>query len=119
MNAPRTRGSEGRLLDVLSVGGKPAAMHFGFHHPDAIYWYKPAFDLELSKGSPGRVLLAHLFARADAQGLDRVDLLKGTEDYKTDWANHSRETITSTLIARTPRELVRALTDRWNPRPPC
>lgn len=99
-------------MDILAVGDTPVAMHFGFQDAERIYWYKPAFDLRVEKGSPGRVLLAHLFARAAATGVREVDLLKGTEAYKQDWANHSRMTTTSTLVARGMRDIVSSVVER-------
>lgn len=99
-------------MDVLRVGGRPVAMHLGFQHGGRIYYNKPTFDLDLGKASPGKTLLAYLFARAKQQGIERVDLLKGTESYKSDWANHSRRTITTMLVERGLRELARATVGR-------
>lgn len=100
-------------LDLLTVGSRPAAMHLGFQHRKRIYWYKPAFDLQLAKGSPGRVLLAHLFARADREHVERVDLLKGDEPYKKEWASASRSTISTTLVERPLREIISTYVRRW------
>lgn len=99
-------------MDVLRVGEQPAAMHLGFETPQRIYWYKPAFELSLEKGSPGRVLLAHLFARAHAAGKLEVDLLKGNEAYKADWSNHSHQTTTASLVSRSLRDLVGGIIGR-------
>ncbi|HLL23377.1 MAG TPA: GNAT family N-acetyltransferase [Kofleriaceae bacterium] len=93
-------------LDLLAVSGTPVALHLGFEQAGTIYWYKPAFDLSLAKGSPGRVLLAHLYARAAETNVQCVDLLKGDEPYKTDWANQVRPTLTSTIIDRGLRDIL-------------
>jgi CelD/BcsL family acetyltransferase involved in cellulose biosynthesis len=100
-------------LDVLTAGGKPAAMHLGFEQGGVLYYYKPTFELALAKASPGRILLSHMFVRAEADGLDRVDLLKGTEAYKTEWASDTRPTISSRLVRPSLREAVRAVMRRW------
>ncbi len=100
-------------LDLLTVAGRPVAMHLGFQHQGRLYYYKPTFDLELAKASPGKTLLAYVFARAKHEQITRVDLLKGTEPYKAEWANHSRTTTTAMLTRRHPRALVRELTARW------
>lgn len=81
-------------MDVLEAGSRLAALHLGFADATTIYWYKPAFDIELEKASPGRILLAHLFSRARAGGVQRVDLLKGLEPYKSDWSNQIQRTLT-------------------------
>lgn len=100
-------------MDVLRVGDRLAALHVGFEEKGRVFWYKPAFALDLEKGSPGRVLLAHLFAAAATGGIHEVDLLKGTEGYKQDWSNHVRETITCTLVARRLRDIGSTLLRRW------
>lgn len=93
-------------MDVLRLDERPIALHVGFQRGTTIYWYKPTFDMELEKMSPGRILLAHLFARAAAQDITCVDLLKGTETYKDDWASAIRTTVTTTLVERSPAELI-------------
>jgi CelD/BcsL family acetyltransferase involved in cellulose biosynthesis len=94
-------------MDVLRVADRLVAMHLGFQHQGCIYYYKPAFDLELAKASPGKILLAHIFARATQQGVHRVDLLKGLESYKTEWANRSLTTLTSSLVHRDAHDVLR------------
>jgi hypothetical protein len=99
-------------MDVLSAGEQRVAMHFGFEQAGTIYWYKPAFDLAHAKGSPGRVMLAHLFARAARDGVACVDLLKGDEAYKNDWANHRRVTLTTTIVEHRLRDVLGVVTRR-------
>ena len=99
-------------LDLLRVGERAVAMHIGFQHANRIYWYKPVFDPALSKGSPGRVMLAHLYARAVRENVERVDLLKGDEPYKEDWAANVRVTVTSTIVERSVRDVVAGLVRR-------
>jgi CelD/BcsL family acetyltransferase involved in cellulose biosynthesis len=79
-------------------------MHLGFQHGGVIYYYKPAFDLEFGKASPGRILLSYMFARAAEQGMQRFELLKGNEAYKSEWTNRCMPTLTSTLTRRTLRQ---------------
>lgn len=99
-------------MDVLRTSGRPVAMHLGFQHRGWIYYNKPTFELELGKASPGKSLLAHLFARAHREGIDRIDLLKGTESYKAEWANQSRRTITTMLVERRLGDLACAMVSR-------
>lgn len=93
-------------MDVLRVGNRPAALHLGFQTDDCIYWYKPAYKRELSRGSPGMVLLAHMFARAARERVQKIDLLKGVEDYKTLWANRMQSSVTVRLRWADSRDLV-------------
>jgi CelD/BcsL family acetyltransferase involved in cellulose biosynthesis len=100
-------------MDVLYVADRPVALHLGFEHRGWIYYYKPTFDLDHAKASPGKIMLAHLFARAASDGVERIDLLKGKEPYKDEWANHSRVTGTTNLVERSVTDLVRAARRRW------
>lgn len=100
-------------MDVLEVHDRPVALHFGFRYLDRVYYYKPTFALDLAKASPGRILLAHVFARAKEDGVERVDLLKGAESYKALWARSTRTTETTVLIRRTPAGILQELAARW------
>jgi CelD/BcsL family acetyltransferase involved in cellulose biosynthesis len=70
-------------LSVLSVDGRPAAIHFGLRSAATLACWFPSYDVALAKYSPG--LMLHLFmAEAGATaGLRRLDLGKGDEEYKT------------------------------------
>lgn len=103
-------------LDVLSIAGRPVAMHLGFEHAKTFYWYKPAFDVASSKLSPGRVLLAYIFARAFEEQLERVDLLKGIEGYKDDWGSQVRPTCSAVLAEPQLGQLARRALARFRRR---
>ena len=51
-------------FSVLECAGRPIAFHFGFEFRGRLYWYKPSFDPELARLSPGTVLLSYLIRDA-------------------------------------------------------
>lgn len=74
---------EGACLDLLTPeGGEPVAAAFGFRDDQAYYLYNSAYDPAASAASPGVMLVDLLVRRCLAEGLARLDLLKGDEAYK-------------------------------------
>ena len=74
-------------FSVLECGGRPAAYHFGFKYGDTLSWYKPSFDWEFHRESPGAVLIKHLIENASARGLGELDFSCGLESFKLRFAN--------------------------------
>ena len=64
----------------------PIAFHFGFNYKGNYLWYKPSFDIEFSKRSPGEVLLKQLFLHAVAEGAHTFDFGLGDEAFKSRFA---------------------------------
>ncbi|MBP1632578.1 MAG: family N-acetyltransferase [Acidobacteria bacterium] len=76
-------GLEGARLDLLvPEGGEPVAAAFGFGDGRAYYLYNSAYDPRAAATSPGVMLVDLLVRRCLAEGLARLDLLKGDEAYK-------------------------------------
>jgi len=76
-------GLEGARLDLLvPEGGEPVAAAFGFGDGRAYYLYNSAYDPGAAATSPGVMLVDLLVRRCLAEGLARLDLLKGDEAYK-------------------------------------
>jgi len=84
--------SEGRIGDRL------ASLHFGFRGEDWIYWFKPAYDPDLSGFSPGMLHIYHMFREESQAGLSGIDFLPGDERYKFVWG--TRERLDRTLCIR-------------------
>lgn len=72
----------GATVDVLSADHGPAAAAFAFAEPDGYYLYNSAYSPEAASASPGIVQLAALIESLIADGVPRLDLLKGDEPYK-------------------------------------
>jgi CelD/BcsL family acetyltransferase involved in cellulose biosynthesis len=66
--------------------GRPIAFHFGFCHRGNFLWYKPSFDPDLARHSPGEVLLRQLLMAAMAEGAHTFDFGLGDEAFKARFA---------------------------------
>jgi len=76
-------GSDPRLhVSRLLAGERTAAAHLGFAMHDRWQYYLPAFDEELSRYSPARLLLFWLMQRAIEAGAGFFDLGRGEVPYK-------------------------------------
>jgi CelD/BcsL family acetyltransferase involved in cellulose biosynthesis len=70
--------------------GRMIAYHFGFAYKDTFMWYKPAFNIELSKYSPGEVLLRQLLLLSINNEYACFDFGLGEEAFKSRFANRTR-----------------------------
>jgi len=67
---------------VLECDGSPVGLHYGFVFNNKMIWYKPTFDVNYSKFSPGIVLIKYLIENAIENNLDEVDFTIGDEPFK-------------------------------------
>ena len=84
----------------LEWGGRPIALHFGFHRCGSYFWFKPSFDVALARRSPGEVLLRRLLLAAAEEGATRFDFGIGEEAFKMRFANRVRAIENWTLYPR-------------------
>ena len=61
---------------------RPIAFHFGFSYDASYLYYKPTFEIDLARRSPGQVMLRQLLVAATAEGCETFDLGLGAEPYK-------------------------------------
>jgi CelD/BcsL family acetyltransferase involved in cellulose biosynthesis len=71
----------------LEYNNIPLAYHFGFEYNDKYIWYKPAFNVNYKKYSPGNVLLKYLIEYTIENGLEEFDFTIGNEKFKNKYAN--------------------------------
>jgi CelD/BcsL family acetyltransferase involved in cellulose biosynthesis len=74
-------------FSVLECGERPAAFHFGFQYGGKLSWYKPSFDWEFRKESPGAVLISSLIEDAVRRGHAELDFSSGREPFKLRFSN--------------------------------
>ena len=79
------------LFTVLEYKGRPIAFHFGFDYGSKVLWYKPSFDPDYGRLSPGTVLLKHLIEYCLEQGRQELDFTIGDEPFKRKFANCVRK----------------------------
>ena len=70
------------MLSALYVGDRLAAAHMGMRSASVWHYWFPAYDPELSKYSPGLILLLRMAQAAPSLGLRVIDLGKGSTLYK-------------------------------------
>jgi Acetyltransferase (GNAT) domain/Pentapeptide repeats (8 copies) len=78
-------------VSTLSAGQRLLSVHIGAVADNRLYWLVPAYDPELARYSPGRLLLEDLLAESFVLGHAEFDFLVGGEDYKWHYATHNRE----------------------------
>lgn len=90
----------------IDVNGAPVAFHLGSCYKGRYLWYKPTFDVELAKYSPGEVLLRHLLLAAIDEGAHTFDFGLGDELFKQRFASHTPRVRTWGLYPRGQRWVV-------------
>lgn len=91
------RGFDGTGLLIFTeilLDGRMVAAHLGFLSEGDLIWYKPSFDINLAKLSPGEVLIRELFLYASSVGLEGVDFTRGGEAFKSRFCDQVREAVT-------------------------
>ncbi|HMP77920.1 MAG TPA: GNAT family N-acetyltransferase [Pirellulaceae bacterium] len=81
--------SFGGVLSLLSVRGKPVAIHYGLRDQKVMTSWFHAYDPEYAIYSPGRISMFKLVEDAANQGLERIDFGQGNERYKASMCNGS------------------------------
>src|SRR5215510_1617126 len=111
-------------FEEIWLEGECRASLFGFESGDCYYLYLTGFDHAWSKYSPGFTLLGLSIREASRRGLKMYDFLRGAENYKFDWADNPRVTVTAQVasdsraarwhVAREhTKEIARALLPDW------
>ncbi len=75
------------ILSCLYAGDRLVAAHLGMTSQHVLHWWFPSFDQELGKYSPGLGLMYLMAQQANEQGITRIDLGKGDEEYKFKFAS--------------------------------
>ncbi|PHS24789.1 MAG: hypothetical protein COA85_07830 [Robiginitomaculum sp.] len=83
----KDRGRVRVVLNMLYLGGKPAAAEIGLYCEGTYHSWIAAYDTQFSKYSPGLLLLAGVMKNARKLGINMIDLGVGHEHYKKYYAN--------------------------------
>ncbi|MBX9788300.1 MAG: GNAT family N-acetyltransferase [Pirellulales bacterium] len=102
----QTSGFSG-MVTTLYAGDRLAAIIFGLRSGPVLHNWIFAFDRELSKHSPGMVLLVKLVEASPALGIQCIDLGKGPEQYKARVTNSAVALVEGSVDLRLVRPLVR------------
>jgi CelD/BcsL family acetyltransferase involved in cellulose biosynthesis/predicted ATP-grasp superfamily ATP-dependent carboligase len=99
------------LFSVVELDGHPLAFHYGFDYNGSLMWYKPSFNIDFAKHSPGLVMLRHLIGYALERKRQELDFTLGDEPFKRRFTNYARKT-TRVRIFRHPASYAAAQSRR-------
>jgi CelD/BcsL family acetyltransferase involved in cellulose biosynthesis len=71
------------VCSSLYAGDRLIAVHMGMRSRTHWHYWLPSYDVELSKYSPGSILLLRMIETAQARGIQIIDLGKGDSTYKS------------------------------------
>jgi CelD/BcsL family acetyltransferase involved in cellulose biosynthesis len=74
-------------LSALYCGDRLVAAHFGMRCHGVLHAWFPAYDVELAGYSPGLIFWLEMIQAAPAMGITRIDLGKGTTQFKTSFGS--------------------------------
>ncbi len=95
------------VLSTLRVNDQVVAAHLGIRTSTCLHYWFPAYDNEVSRYSPGQILLYQMAVKCEEQGIGRIDLGKGDDSYKDSFASGATEVWTGTAELSTARRLMR------------
>ncbi|MEI8396387.1 MAG: GNAT family N-acetyltransferase [Rhodospirillaceae bacterium] len=75
------------VVSVLTAGDTQVAAHFGLRCGGTLHYWFPVYNTELSRFSPGRLLLAAIIDAACTDGITMIDRGAGDAPAKLDFAN--------------------------------
>ena len=75
------------MLSALYCGDRLVAAQFGMRSRGVLHAWFPAYDVELAGYSPGLIFWLEMIQAAPALGITRIDLGKGTTQFKTSFAS--------------------------------
>jgi CelD/BcsL family acetyltransferase involved in cellulose biosynthesis len=78
-------------FSTIRFNGEPIAYHFGFEYNGKFIWYKPTFNIDYSRKSPGQVLIKYLLEDCIQSGMSELDFTVGDEFFKRRFANEIRK----------------------------
>jgi CelD/BcsL family acetyltransferase involved in cellulose biosynthesis len=92
-------------IPLLRLEGRIISFCVGFVSGRRFYYYLPSFDPDFAALAPGRLLLALLVQAMAELQVDEIDLMKGDEPYKLEWATTYRRGLR--VLMHNPRSISR------------
>ncbi len=86
-------------LYALQLDGHIEGVFYGFSSDNRFYYYQSGFNPDFNHLRLGSALLLYAIESAITEGCHTFDFLKGGEEYKSRWTQHSQETVEITLFA--------------------
>jgi CelD/BcsL family acetyltransferase involved in cellulose biosynthesis len=79
----------GAVVMRLGCNGKPAAIRFGFERQGTYFAYLSAYDTELARYAPGKLLLNYCIEEERKRGSTVIDMLAPAGEHKTLWCDEA------------------------------
>ena len=84
----------------LGFNGKPAAIRFGFERQGTYFAYLSAYDTELARYAPGKLLLNYCIEEERKRGSTVIDMLAPAGEHKTLWCDEETRSPTTCCRCR-------------------
>jgi len=94
-------------VSTLRIDGEIAAVHLGMHTDTTLHYWFPAYSVASKTHSPGSILLLHVAEECVRRGIQKIDLGKGDDGYKTEFANGVASVSTGTFDHSPVRQFLR------------
>jgi|MTBAKSStandDraft_1061840.scaffolds.fasta_scaffold28244_2 CelD/BcsL family acetyltransferase involved in cellulose biosynthesis len=78
------------FFSCLQFNEQPIAYHFGFDYNSKIIWYKPSFNIDFHKRSPGKFLIKYLIEHCISNNKEEFDMTLGDEPFKESYTSKVR-----------------------------
>lgn len=96
------RGEEfAGVISALYAGDHLVAAHMGLRSGRILHYWFPTYNIEFGRCSPGLVMMGEFARTAEHEGIARIDLGKGSEDFKLNFMT-GRTMVAEGLIERRP-----------------
>jgi CelD/BcsL family acetyltransferase involved in cellulose biosynthesis len=87
----------GCLSVLFADSQRPVAMHFGIREGDLLHYWFPVYSSEFSQYSPGTELFLQIVDAAPSNGIRRIDMGYGEQQYKEKLVNRIDEALVGTV----------------------
>jgi CelD/BcsL family acetyltransferase involved in cellulose biosynthesis len=101
----------GGMLSVIYAGQDLVAAHFGMRAGHVLHWWFPVYDPRFSRLDPGWMLLRSVIEAAPELGLTRIDLGRGSDEWKR-WVATGQEVVCQGMVTRSALRRRTALAQR-------
>jgi len=98
------------VLSAVYAGETLVGVHLGLRTRDVFHVWFPTYNSAFSKYSPGAILLIELARSCGSKGIERIDLGKGDERYKSSFGSAAIELVEGSVDCD---PLSRALSNSW------
>lgn len=98
------------VLSALYIDDQLAAAHFGMRTGNILHYWFPVYDRKFLKLSPGLMLLVELARVAEKVGIQRIDLGKGSEQFKRSFMSGAIQVAEGSVECR---PVSRAIRHNW------